>query len=147
LAQFHVIHDQTYSTVYRGLQAQAREDMTADQFHVFLKSKWKMDEHIFALDEWDLAIDGPLPDHAPNWDADELVPQPTPPQPLALLPMETFLRLPSMRLKDYQMNQIKNIKIKAKLKLKQNQVQFSADQLEQDVHQIDSKMISFLQQV
>jgi len=52
-----------------------------------------------------------------------------------------------MRLKDYQMNQIKNIKIKAKLKLKQNQVQFSADQLEQDVHQIDSKMISFLQQV
>jgi len=87
-AQFHVIHDQTYSTVYGGLQARPKEDLNPEQFQIFLKSKWKSDEHVHALDEWDTAIDGPLPDKAPHWDADELVPQPTPPRPSMALPPE-----------------------------------------------------------
>ncbi len=86
-AQFHVIHDQAYSTVYGGLQAKLKEDLNPEQFQIFLKSKWKSEEHVHALDEWDTTINGPLPNKAPHWEADELVPQPTPPRPsMAVLP-------------------------------------------------------------
>jgi len=78
-AQFHVVYDQLFSTVYGGLQARKETDFTADELQIFLKSNWDSDDRIYTLDEWDTAVDGPLPDKAPDWDAGELLPQPTPP--------------------------------------------------------------------
>jgi len=60
-AQFHVIYDKSYSMVYRGLQEQSKDDLMVNQFQIFLKSKWKSDEHVYTLDKWDEAIDRPLP--------------------------------------------------------------------------------------
>jgi len=49
------------------------EQLDPDNFQLFLKSKWKSDDHINTLDEWDEAIDGPLPNTTPNWDANKIL--------------------------------------------------------------------------
>jgi len=83
--QFHVVYDQEFSTVFGGLQGRMIEQLDVDNFQLFLRSKWATDDHINSLSEWDLEVDGPLPDRAPLWEGDELLPvsqpfcPPTPP--------------------------------------------------------------------
>ena len=71
--QYHTIYDQTFSTVPGGVSNRSLQQLDPDNFQLFLKSKWKSDDHVSNLDEWDDALDGPLPDKAPGWDADEIV--------------------------------------------------------------------------
>jgi len=71
--QFHTIYDQTFSTLSGGLSNRTMEQLDPDNFQLFLKSKWKSDDHINTLDEWDEAIDGPLPNTTPNWDANKIL--------------------------------------------------------------------------
>jgi len=96
LAQFHVVYDQLYSTVYGGIQTHSSTELNPDQLQIFLKSQWDLDDHIYTLNEWDTTSDGPLPEKAPDWDVGEIMPHPTPPQPLSTSITSTIPEFPSI---------------------------------------------------
>jgi len=61
--QFHVIYNQQFSTVFGGwLQQQMAKQLDADNFQLFLQSKWALDNHVNSSSEWDTEVDGLPPD-------------------------------------------------------------------------------------
>jgi hypothetical protein len=66
--QYHVIYDQTFDTVTGGMQERAPVELTADTFHLYLRSKWDGEDRINALSDWDPQVDGELPNCPLSWD-------------------------------------------------------------------------------
>jgi len=96
LAQFKVVYDQLYSTVYGGVQTHSSMEINSDQLQIFIKSQWDSNECVYTLDEWDTAIDGPLPEKVPNWDAGEIMPHLTPPQTSSTSTIQALPEFPSI---------------------------------------------------
>jgi len=94
--QFHVVYAQQFFTVSGGAQNRPLEHLDPHKFTIYLKGKWATDDRVHTLDDWDPSHDGPLPDHAPNWDTSELIPPEPPdprPRPVANTPLPSPLHV------------------------------------------------------
>jgi hypothetical protein len=64
--QFHCIYDESFSTVPGGIMGRSIEELTLDQFHVFLSSQWDTSARDFVLADWVPEVDGPFPTLPPD---------------------------------------------------------------------------------
>jgi len=76
MPQFHVVYNQHFFTVAGGVQTRSVTQLNPHNFQIYLHGKWATNDHVNALADWDMTLDGPLPDGPPNWNADELIPPP-----------------------------------------------------------------------
>jgi len=51
MPQYHTIYDQTFSTVPGGVSNRSLQQLDPDNFQLFLKSKWKSDDHVNNLEK------------------------------------------------------------------------------------------------
>jgi hypothetical protein len=66
--QYRLIYNQKFTTVFSGIHT--TKHLTTEELQIFLSHQWRTDDHVNNLQDWDITVDGPLPDTPLNWDED-----------------------------------------------------------------------------